>query len=226
MRDMINVVQGTKGLAECIVTNPLFLLLPILFIWLLMHVLVMYFILLAHWGCTLLSTSLSPIHFLTKHCFQYVYKPVLTIVLPLDYSYCFLNNLLSIVFLKISQIINLYLSSSERDFFWEVNNCKVYYINFWVITTAHKTWVSPMYQVFFATSCFTSHYLTSFFLFFSCYFDITFTPPIDLSPFLNLSRGLSIQSSFGYVTNHFCHQNQGGHYFFGWPSPPPQTLSS
>ena len=41
----------------------------------------------------------------------------------------------------------------------------------------------------FATSCFAPHHLSSFFFFFIHYFGITFTPPIDLGPFSNLSRG-------------------------------------
>src|SRR6266567_1313256 len=51
--------------------------------------------------------------------------------------------------------------------------------------------VSPTYPACFATSCFTPHHLSSLFLFFSCYFSIAFTPPIDLSPFSNSSGGSS-----------------------------------
>ena len=66
---MIDVVQGTSGLAGCIVTilwffccyNSFFLITqPWLCIAVAMHVLVMAFILLTHWGCTLQSTSFSP----------------------------------------------------------------------------------------------------------------------------------------------------------------------
>ena len=58
--------------------------------------------------------------------------------------------------------------------------------------TARETWVTwSTHPARFATSCFAPHHLSSLFFFFIHYFGITFTPPIDLGPFSNSSRGSS-----------------------------------
>ena len=87
---------------------------------------------ITHWGCALtkclaFAYSLPSVLWLSAS-HPYVYKPIFTVIIFLEYSYSYHQFYYLFFALKVSQTSGLYLSSSERlkQISWS-NNCEAYY---------------------------------------------------------------------------------------------------